>query len=137
MKAIIERVKCPSRKRPLRREVARPVGVDLVDLARRVTYVGSPEHKSTRSFAGHPRPRATASICDPSLAKSQEQVTIWLREAVELGYLSALWEDGFPRYIWREIKGQPYEARLVNSGLGEYKGYPLLEDQWPEGVARP
>jgi hypothetical protein len=27
-----------------------------------------------------------------------------------------------------------FEARLVNRGSGEYKGYPLESDEWPNGV---
>lgn len=30
--------------------------------------------------------------------------------------------------------GVVYEARLVNRELGEYKGYPLNETEWPEGL---
>ena len=29
-----------------------------------------------------------------------------------------------------------YEGRLVNWGNGEYKGYPLSDDEWPEGLGK-
>lgn len=40
----------------------------------------------------------------------------------------------FPRYAWHKEKETVYEARLVNRELGEYKGYPLNETEWPEGL---
>jgi len=45
------------------------------------------------------------------------------------------WEGDFPRYLWIQVGGQRYEARLVNQGLGQYKGYPIELDEWPEEVA--
>lgn len=127
-------MKSPGRKRPLRREITVPEDVDLSALSERLSYVGSPEHKSTRSFAGHPRPRADASICDPKLANSQNQVTQWLRDAVRLGNVSTIWEGDFPRYVWHELDGNPYEARLVNREQGQYKGYPLRPEERPGGL---
>jgi hypothetical protein len=31
-------------------------------------------------------------------------------------------------------EGIYYEGRLVNPGLGQYKGYPLNEEERPEGM---
>ena len=130
-------MQAPRRKRPLRREVMSPEGIDLGALAGRATYVGSPEHKSSRSFAGHPRPRATASICDPKLADSQDQITGWLRDSVRRVQVSGVWDGEFPKYVWGEVDGQLYEARLVNREQGQYKGYPLLPEQRPKGLVVP
>lgn len=44
-------------------------------------------------------------------------------------------EGDFPRYLWIRAGTQCYEARLVNQGLGQYKGYPIESDEWPEEVA--
>lgn len=107
---------------------------DLAAAARKAVYVGSPEHKDGPSFAGHPRPRADASICDASLAGKQKELTRWLRTAIRKGSVSELVENGFPRYAWHRVSGTVYEARLVNSGSGEYKGYPLNRDEWPAGL---
>ena len=44
---------------------------------------------------------------------------------------------GFPRYAWYKHGETVYEGRLVNSGRGEYKGYPLERSEWPaafEGI---
>jgi hypothetical protein len=130
-------MQAPRRRRPLRREVVTPAGIDLNQLAARATYVGSPEHKSTRSFAGHPRPRATATICDPKLADSQVKITDWLRDAIRHGQVSGVWDGEFPKYVWGNVDGQLYEGRLVNREQGQYKGYPLLPVECPKGLVFP
>lgn len=103
-------------------------------MAHKATYVGSPEHKDTPSFAGNPRPRADASICDRSLARKQTQITRWLRGAIRTGNVSAHWEGDFPRYVWYRENESVYEARLVNQGNGQYKGYPLNREEWPPNL---
>lgn len=112
-----------------------PAGINLGEVVDRVRYVGSAEHKDTPSFAGDPRPRADAAICDRSLAGSQDHLTAWLRAAIRNGTFGGLWEGGFPRYVWyRPDADTLYEARLVNREAGWYKGFPLERDEWPEGV---
>lgn len=111
-----------------------PESVQLDELCTRVSYVGSPEHKDSPSFAGHPRPRADATICDRSFHGRQAELTEWLREAMRSGSIGAPWEGDFPRYIWVRQGIDVYEARLVNRDKGEYKGYRLERHEWPEGV---
>ena len=122
-------MRAPKRKREPSRQMGVPVGVDVAALAGRATYVGSAEHKDAPSFAGHPRPRADASICPRDL--TQAQVEGWLRDAIRIGAVSANFEDSFPRYAWHKHEGIVYEARLINRELGQYKGYPLNDDEWP------
>lgn len=100
-------------------------------VAQDARYVGSPEHKDTPSFAGRPRPRADASLCDPRWAGKQEELTALLRRAIEAGQVGGPVEGRFPRYVWCRLEEDVYEARLVNRGLGEYKAYRLLPDEWP------
>jgi hypothetical protein len=109
-------------------------GTNLQAVAARASYIGSPEHKDTPSFAGQPRPRADAAICDRSLAGKQGQVTRWLRRAIRRGSVSAYWEGDFPRYVWHKEEDVVYEARLVNQVNGQYKGYPLNRDEWPQNL---
>lgn len=90
--------------------------------------------KKPPSFAGPPCPRADASICDAGLKDKQAKLTELLKECVRRGNIGAPWEGSFPRYVWGELQGQPYEARLVNKGRGEYKGYPLETDEMPRGM---
>jgi len=113
-----------------------PEGVDLVQVAERVAYVGSPEHKDTPSFAGSPRPRADATICDRSFVGQQALLSERLREAVRRGGVGGRWEGGFPRYVWHKEGDTVYEARLVNQESGEYKGWALREDEWPAGIEK-
>ena len=103
-------------------------------LAARVSYIGSPEHKETPSFAGQPRPRADASKCDPSLANRRTLVTRWLRTGIRRGTISADWEGSFPKSVWYTAHETVYEARLVNRESGQYKGYPLNRAEWPPGI---
>mgnify|MGYP000700245894 CR=1 FL=1 len=48
-----------------------------------------------------------------------------------MGAVSANFEGSFPRYAWFKNEGVVYEARLINRELGQYKGYPLNDDEWP------
>jgi hypothetical protein len=130
-------VRAAKRKRELPRTVCAtiPQGVVLEDLARRVTYVGSPEHKSYPSHFGAPRLRVVeTSKCDPSFKDRVQEIEGCLRSAIRDGKVGGPWEYGFPRYAWGILNGQWYEARLTNSANGEYKGYPLRPDQTPKGA---
>lgn len=124
----------PKRKRLARRRVEGTGSVNLEELAERVSYVGSPEHKDMPSLAGQARPRADASLCERRLTKDFGLVTEWLREAVRRGAVGGFWEGGFPRYAWYKEGDVVYEARLINQARGEYKGYPLNENEWPSGL---
>lgn len=124
-------MRAPKRHRPPRRQRSDPpTGIELDKLAARASYVGSPEHKTYPSFAGPARLRADASKCDPRLGDRAE-LTGWLREAIAGGQVGAPWEGDFPRYVWHRKDNTVYEGRLVNSELGQYKGYPLQPAEWP------
>jgi hypothetical protein len=128
-------MRAPRRHRPLPRSIGPvPIQVDLGAVAARVQYEGSPEHKDARSFAGQPRPRADASICDRSLADRQSWITGWLRTGILNGHVSEYWEGDFPRYVWYRDEAVVYEGRLMNREAGTYKGYPLEIDEWPAGI---
>ena len=129
-------MKAPKRKRALIREIiARSEynrrKAELIDLAKTAKYVGSPEHKDTPSFAGHPKPRADASICPRELAKKQSQITVWLQTSIKKGAVSGMTDGHYPRYVWFKDKDTVYQGRLVNKGTGHYKGWPLNRDEWP------
>jgi hypothetical protein len=128
-------MRAPNRKRPLARAISpAPDGIDLASVACLALYVGSPEHKDSPSFAGHPRPRADATICDRSFINRQKEINKWLRVAIERGAVGAPWEGCFPRYVWYRQGETVYEARLVNQVKGEYKGYALCPDELPKGL---
>ncbi|MFH1437604.1 MAG: hypothetical protein ABIJ56_17995 [Pseudomonadota bacterium] len=128
-------MKAPGRRRRrVKRIVEPPEGADLDALADRVRYVGSPEHKNAPSFTGAPRPRADATICDEKFISMQQQLTLWLQESVRRGIVGGPWEGDFPRYAWCRIDEDLYEARLVNKGNGDYKGYKIYSDEAPENI---
>jgi len=128
-------MRAPKRRRPLKRKVAGiSPDLDVAVLAESASYIGSPEHKNLPSFAGAPRRRSDASCCPQDLAREQEKLNEWLRAAVQSGAYSEYHEGGFPRYVWHKEGEIIFEGRLVNRGLGQYKGYPLEEDEWVEGL---
>ena len=123
-------MRSPKRRRPRRRERFVPPNTNLGAVAARIKYVGSPERKDVPTDAGPPRPRGDASIC-PRQYNDAQLVTSWLCSAIRAGSTGGRWEGGFPRYAWHKEKDTVFEARLVNSGDGSYKGYPLNDDEWP------
>ena len=125
-------MRAPRRRRPNRREIGVPSNIDLANLAATVRYIGSCEHKDFPSFAGLPRLRGDASLCPRDIR--QETADAWLRSAIRKGATSAQWVGGFPRYAWHREGDTVFEARLVNSGDGSYKGYPLNREEWPAGI---
>jgi hypothetical protein len=64
-------------------------------MANAMSYIGSPEHKDTPSFAGHPRPRADASICSRTFARDQLIVNQWLQAAILAANYSEFFEGDF------------------------------------------
>lgn len=112
-----------------------PAGVDLAAVAQNATYIGSAYHKDLPSFAGPAaRPRPDASICPRHLATNRDTLLAWLREAIASGHVGGLWENGFPRYVWRREGDTVYEARLIDNHAGSYKGYPLAPDEQVRGL---
>jgi hypothetical protein len=127
-------MRSPNRYRPQKRSIVpAPEGCDPVIAAGSASYVGSPEHKDTPSFAGHPRPRADATICDRSFVSRLDEINRWLRDAIRKGKTGA-WTGDFPRYAWHREGDTVFEARLVNEISGDYKGYALKREEWPDGL---
>ena len=123
------------RRRPRRRELNVPAGVDLEKLASRVAYVGSPEHKNHPGFAGPPRLREDATPCPPNITE-RDVVSDWLRDAIRRGAIGSPWEQEFPRYAWYMLGKTVFEGRLVNREAGVYKGYALQREEWPRGIEK-
>jgi hypothetical protein len=111
-----------------------PAGESALEAATIATYVGSAEHKDHISSAGAPRLRADATPCPPELTDASV-LSDWLRKAITAGCTGAQWEQGFPRYAWWREGDACYQARLVNAGLGQYKGWPIPKHEWPTELA--
>jgi hypothetical protein len=119
------------RHRPLKREQLRAdTQVDLDAMAEKVSYVPSSEYKDYLTVAGPGKLRSDASACPRGLDFGT--VLGWLRAAIRARHVSADFEGDFPRYVWARVEGRVYEARLSNSGLGAYKGYPIHGHESPE-----
>lgn len=122
-------------RRPKRRKIG-PWPDDAAppeDVARRARYVGSPEHKRHPS-EGRP-PALRADVLYPCEAEQTENVagnTAALRRGIERRCTSAVFEGGFPRYVWTWMDGHLYEARHINGPPGAYKGYRLEDIELPE-----
>ena len=77
--------------------------------------------------------------------RERDIATGWVRTAISSGQFDrADWRNGFPRRIWyRDGDGKFWYGFLTNQGdgpspRGQYKGWPIEEDEWREifgGVA--
>lgn len=101
------------------------------ELVKRVSYIGSPEHKDHPSAAGPPRLRSDATPCEPQMTQNVDLNTEALRNGILRRCTSASFEGGFPKYVWTWIDGTLYEARHINGPRGTYKGYRLEEIERP------
>jgi len=120
-------------KRPRHRVIATwPSGSpDWAQIALRVHYVGSAEHKSYPSPAGIPALRSDASPCDPRY-RDFEPITEVLREGIRRGCVSKIFEGDFPKYVRGWLDDQLYEARHINGPQGTYKAYAIEDLERPE-----
>jgi hypothetical protein len=119
------------RRRPLKRDrLGTGTEVDLDVMAEKVSYVLTPEHKDYLTAAGPGKLRSDASACPRDL--DFDEVLDWLQKAIRARHISADFEGNFPRYVWSRVEGRVYEARLSNSGLGAYKGYPIHSHESPD-----
>ena len=117
-----------------RRVKSPPNGECLERAAGSCRYVGSPYHKSYRSSVGMPQHRPDTSKCPIELKGQCELIERWLRNALMSGQVGALWEGGFPRFVWHCENGIVYEARQGSPGSGVYHGYPLEPHQKVKGL---
>lgn len=123
-------MRAPHRKKPRKDDQLAPgTQIDLSDMAEEVDYVISTEHKDYLTSAGPGNLRSDATRCPRGL--DFDKVREWLREAVRTGDVSATLDGDFPRYVWKRVGTQVYEARLSNAGLGQYKGYPIQDHEAP------
>ncbi len=130
-------MRSPGRKRPNPHALDANVDSSALEMwADFVRYVGSPEHKSHPSFAGPPRLRSDATQC-PKHLTDPNQITDWLKQGLRDGNVSAYRDaGGYPRYVWGKHLDRWFEARLVNSEQGTYKGYPILDEEVPSAILR-
>ena len=106
------------------------------EIAARVTYAGSPLHKTYPSPAGSPAFRADEAKCD------EYPTELWpmLREALQAAIRSGCvgeFRGMFPQRAWIWINDVLHESRLTNAGSGDYHGFPIDDSrQYPVPVDR-
>lgn len=109
----------------------RPQVEILSDLARRIKYVGHPQHKrNPGDFALTPpaQPRPDKTLCDLVGIFRVAEAQQWLEAGARRGMVSENLQDGFPKHIWAVTDtGIVLEAKYSNVGPGHYHGYPLFE----------
>jgi hypothetical protein len=117
---------------------------DFADLARRVRYTGSSEHKRLPNPLANPALHSDKSDCDAvddTISNDPMYVLHLLQSAVRRGQISGPKEGDFPRYAhgWVILKGTEralFRGRLTNRVQGIYKGYFETIDDLPEVVYR-
>lgn len=122
-------------KRPKRRKIGPwPSGARAPEeVAEDSVYRGSNEHKNHPSPVGPPALRSDATPCDPLMTQDMDRNTLALREGIRRRCTSAVFENGFPKYVWTWVGADLYEARHINGPHGSYKGYRLDDPvEWPE-----
>ena len=97
------------------------------EAATKARYTGSPYHRSATKEGPVAQRVGLTSRCPSSW--TNVEATRVLRIEIREERVSVIWEQGFPRHVWHLDSDVLYEARLTNSGNGEYHGYPL-EDRW-------
>jgi hypothetical protein len=106
-------------------------------------YVGSAEHKQARwwgelpgAYVG-PDGRATrpkkqlTTVCPLTDAAARDRATEWVQVALRARHYHYYDADQtYPKKLWyRDADGQVWSGFCVNSQQGQYKGWPIDEDE--------
>lgn len=111
-------------------------------MAQRVDYVGSPEHKDRAWWGGRPQARWRAgqpprrpkkqltTVCPLTTQDERARAVHMLRSAIRAGQYTFVEGDGdFPKKIWYSDSGEGWQAYCINKETGQYKGWPVNEDE--------
>jgi len=125
--------------RPRQLPPRKPLAEDEILTA---AYVGSGEHKTKRWWGGLPdafvgtsgvasRPgKQLTTICPLTTNSQQAMATQWVQAALREGKVRFYEGDKlFPKHIWYRDADQLWFGFCVNSVQGEYKGWPIEEDE--------
>ena len=120
--------------RPDRRFV--PAGsfsdLELQELARRLTYGGSGNHKlhpGNYGFVPSINPRPSKSVCDDLRLVTLEEAAQLLAAGIAAEMISSFDPGGSPKYVWAvDSGGEVYEAKTKPPDT-VYHGYRLGDDE--------
>jgi hypothetical protein len=128
-------------KRPAQLPLRAALTPEQIDTAR---YIGSPEHKAARWWGGLPEAHVDAdgvarrpgkqltTICPLVGEAERDMATNWVRQALREGQLRYFEADkDFPKRLWYRdpSDGQVWTGLCVNGVLGQYKGWPIDEEE--------
>lgn len=130
-------------KRPSQKSKPRQLTqIERRALAAKATYVGSPEHKVKNWWGGLPKARQlrggrvgrpgkqTTTVCPLTTKKDRDRATDWVRLAIENGqYKFSEADRNYPQMVWYEADGRIWCGRCINSEAGQYKGWPIDEEE--------
>lgn len=117
-------------------------GAQRRDLAASASYKGSGEHKAQRWWDGLPaakqlpggqigrRGKQQTTVCPLATALERDRATDWVRKAIAAGqYRFSRSDKRFPKKIWFEADSQIWFGLCLNSEAGQYKGWPIGEQE--------
>ena len=129
-------------KRPRKVKLPSPSDAQRQALVGRVRYRGSGEHKDKRWWGGLPRARQLrggrvgrkgkqqTTVCPLTSEQDRDRATEWVRRAVLAGQYRFVESDlDFPKKVWYRDCGQIWFGYCLNRESGEYKGWPIEEDE--------
>lgn len=118
-------------------------------LAQGASYEGSSEHKVTGWWGGLPharqrrggkvgRPRKqTTTVCPLTTEEHRSRATEWVRRAIAAGQCRFVAADKvYPKNVWYGAEGRIWFGYCINSTAGEYKGWPISEEERDEIFGR-
>jgi hypothetical protein len=99
------------------------------EVAKKVRYTGSPQHKTYPSSAGPPALKADKAKCDQFAEADWPKLLDALRKGIE-ARCTGEWRGDFPSRVWVWINDVLHEARLT--AQGDYHGFPIDDpSQYP------
>lgn len=76
------------------------------------------------------RDKQTTTVCPLTTEQDRKLATSWLRKAIEVGqYRFREGDLEFPHKVWYEADGEIWFGLCINRESGEYKGWPIDEDE--------
>lgn len=110
-----------------------PPDRDYEEIASDVQYTGSDYHKPYKPTS---RPKASRTTpCPPKFKGKEDMLTGWVAAAIRKGAVSGNFQGDYPREIWYKAgDGRVYKGRITNHVQGEYHGFPIPEEEWPQKI---
>ncbi len=74
--------------------------------------------------------KQTTTVCPLTSQEDRDRATEWVRRAITRGqYKFSQADKDYPTKIWYADDGQIWFGRCINSQAGQYKGWPIEEEE--------